>query len=58
MYDIDKTIKHFESLQKRYITTHNGEMCKRVADALEALHEVQAVSNKEKKVENETHNKT
>ena len=37
MNDIDKTIKHFQSLQKRYITQHNGKMCERVADALEAL---------------------
>lgn len=38
MKDINKTIKHFESLQKRYITQHNGQMCERVEDALEALH--------------------
>lgn len=37
MKDIDKTIKHFEALQKRYQTQHNGKMCERVADALEAL---------------------
>lgn len=37
MNDLEKTIKHFESLQKRYTTQHNGKMCKRVADALEAL---------------------
>lgn len=37
MNDINKTIKHFESLQKRYTTQHNGKMCERVADALEAL---------------------
>ena len=33
MNDINKTIKHFESLQKRYTTQHNGQMCERVADA-------------------------
>jgi hypothetical protein len=38
MKDINKTIKHFESLQKRYTTQHNGQMCERVEDALEALH--------------------
>ncbi len=38
MNDISKTIKHFESLQKRYTTQHNGRMCERVADALEALY--------------------
>jgi hypothetical protein len=38
MNDINKTIKHFESLQKRYATQHNGQMCERVSDALEALH--------------------
>ena len=31
-------IKHFESLQKRYTTQHNGQMCERGADALEALY--------------------
>lgn len=40
MNDINKTIKHFESLQKRYTTQHNGKMCERVADALEALYRV------------------
>jgi hypothetical protein len=39
MYDLTKTIKHFESLQKRYTTEHNGQMCERVADALEALYQ-------------------
>lgn len=38
MKDINKTIKHFESLQKRYTTQHNGQMCERVGDALEALY--------------------
>ena len=40
MYDLTKTIKHFESLQKRYTTEHNGQMCERVADALEALYQL------------------
>ena len=38
MNNINETIKHFESLQKRYTTQHNGKMCERVADALEALY--------------------
>ena len=38
MNNINKTINHFESLQKRYTTQHNGQMCERVADALEALY--------------------
>ena len=42
MNDINKTIKHFESLQKRYITQHNGQMCERVADALEALYQLKS----------------
>ena len=42
MYDLIKTIKHFESLQKRYTTEHNGQMCERVADALEALYQVKS----------------
>jgi len=37
MNDIDKTIKHFEGLQKRYQKQHNGKMCERVEDALEVL---------------------
>lgn len=28
----------FESLQKRYTTQHNGQMCERVSDSLEALY--------------------
>lgn len=42
MHDLTKTIKHFESLQKRYTTEHNGQMCERVADALEALYQVKS----------------
>ena len=42
MNDLAKTIKHFESLQKRYTTEHNGQMCERVADALEALYQVKS----------------
>lgn len=37
MNDINKTIKHFQSLQRRYIKTHQDESCQRVEDALEAL---------------------
>ena len=42
MNNIDETLKHFESLQKRYATQHNGQMCERVADALEALYQVKS----------------
>ena len=42
MNDLARTIKHFESLQKRYATEHNGQMCERVADALEALYQVKS----------------
>lgn len=42
MNDLNKTIKHFESLQKRYTTQHNGKMCERVADALEALYQLKS----------------
>lgn len=38
MNSIDETIKHFESLQKRYTTQHNGQVYERVTDALEALY--------------------
>lgn len=39
MNTIEKAIKHFESLQKRYTKTHNGKMCELVAIALDALFE-------------------
>ena len=38
MYNLTKTISHFESLQKRYKTQHNDRMCERVYDALQALY--------------------
>ena len=34
---INKAIKHFEALQKRYTTQHNGKMCDYVAIALDAM---------------------
>lgn len=39
MADIEKTIKHYEALQKRYIKTHNGKACEVTVIALEALKE-------------------
>lgn len=33
----EETIKHFESLQKRYTTQHNGKHCEYVKEALEAM---------------------
>lgn len=47
MNDINKTIKHFESLQKRYTTQHNGQMCEKVADALEALYHYKSQTGEE-----------
>lgn len=38
MNDINKTIKHFESQQKRYKTQHEGRACERIEDALTALY--------------------
>ena len=38
MNDINKTIKHFESQQKRYKTQHDGRACERIEDALTALY--------------------
>ena len=35
----------FESSRKRYTTQHNGKMCERVADALEALYRVKKQEN-------------
>jgi hypothetical protein len=37
--EIERAIKHFESLQKRYTTTHNGKHCELVKTALTALRE-------------------
>ena len=34
---LQKAIKHFESLQKRYTTQHNGKQCEYVKVALEAM---------------------
>jgi hypothetical protein len=45
MNEIERAIKHFEGLQKRYTTQHNGKHCDLVATALEALRE-QAERNK------------
>lgn len=36
--NIDDSIKHFESLQKRYMRTHNGKMCLKVKDALTSMY--------------------
>lgn len=56
MNNINKTIKHFESLQKRYTTQHNGQMCERVADALEALYHFQSQEDFLKKMFGTTQN--
>lgn len=37
---LEKSIKHFEGLQKRYMTQHNGEMCQMVDCALKAMNEI------------------
>jgi hypothetical protein len=39
MNKIYKAIEHFEHLQKRYTTTHNGKHCELVKTALAALRE-------------------
>ena len=39
MNEIYKTIEHFEHLQKRYTTQHNGKHCELVKTALAALRE-------------------
>lgn len=39
MNEIYKAIEHFERLQKRYTTQHNGKHCELVKTALAALHE-------------------
>lgn len=39
MTKTEEAIKHFESLQKRYTTQHNGKQCEFVKTALNALYE-------------------
>ena len=39
MNEIYKAIEHFEHLQKRYATQHNGKHCELVKTALAALRE-------------------
>ena len=39
MNEIKKAIEHFEHLQKRYTTQHNGKHCELVKTALTALRE-------------------
>lgn len=39
MNEIYKAIEHFEHLQKRYTTQHNGKHCELVKTALTALRE-------------------
>lgn len=41
--DINDSIRHFESLQKRYIKTHNGKMCLRVEDALASMYFIKSM---------------
>lgn len=41
--DINDSIRHFESLQKRYMKTHNGKMCSRVGDALTSMYFIKSV---------------
>ena len=35
---LEKAIKHFEALQKRYAREHNGKMCEYVKIALTAMY--------------------
>jgi hypothetical protein len=39
MSDTEKAIKHFETLQKRYTTQHNGTQCMFVKIAISAMKE-------------------
>lgn len=41
--DINDSIRHFESLQKRYMKTHNGKMCLRVEDALASMYFIKSI---------------
>lgn len=45
MTEIERAIKHFTALQKRYTTQHNGIQCELVATALSALTEQAARIN-------------
>ena len=50
MTEVEKAIKHFESLQKRYTTQHNGKQCKLVETALDALRSFGALEAAEKRI--------
>ena len=41
MNEVEQAIKHFEGLQKRYTTQHNGKHCEFVKTALSTLYEKQ-----------------
>ena len=55
MNEIEKAIKHFEGLQKRYTTQHNGKHCEFVKTALAALYEKQKRDKKKEDKHNEQH---
>lgn len=42
---LEEAIKHFESLQKRYTTQHNGKQCEYVKTALEAMRKEYDIQN-------------
>lgn len=42
---LKESIKHFESLQKRYTTQHNGKQCEYVKTALEAMRKEYEIQN-------------
>jgi len=48
MNTLEKSIKHFEGLQKRYTTQHNGKMCQFVACALKAMNESRWIPESER----------
>ena len=43
---LKESIKHFESLQKRYTTQHNGKQCEYVKTALAAMRKRDAQKTK------------
>ena len=54
MNEIERAIKHFEGLQKRYTTQHNGKHCDLVATALDALRERAEMEKSEQWCKKET----
>lgn len=41
---LEKSIKHFENLQTKYMAEHNGETCEMIACAIKAMNETKWIN--------------